>query len=135
MSERERSSSFGKGNGQQETKASVRQLPIGGINPTPQELDKINRDALQRKWQNRDDSDLIDLDETPITTLTNTEMVASRSMSLVEKSANHMFKLLKNLDSREAPEINAACNVAKAIQGLLRLQLDAIKLAKEFEKK
>lgn len=68
-----------------------------------------------------------------------TELVKSPSMSLLDDSANHLYALMKGLHAN-APEpetraydpdrVRAACLCASEIHKLMRLKLDAIRLAK-----
>ncbi len=52
------------------------------------------------------------------------------SMNLISASTNHLFGLMKGLNPKDPSEIMTACECAKGIQGMMRLQLDAWKCKK-----
>lgn len=52
------------------------------------------------------------------------------STNLIHASTQHLYGLMLNLNGDEPQNVLVACDVAKAIQNLMRLQLDAFKVRK-----
>ncbi len=104
--------------------------PMTGTNHTQAEDARLNQSQMQRS----DVLPPLSQSMTPITTSKNIELVESASMSLLDRSADHMFELMKGLSGGDSADVNAACNCAKNIQSLMRLKLDAMKLQKEWNK-
>ncbi len=69
-----------------------------------------------------------------------TEMVESRSLSLVDDTAKHLHGLMASLSNRNdrmaptVPQVHAAVECGKAIYQLMRLKLDAIQAAHRMRK-
>lgn len=98
---------------------------------TPPKLENQIGKPKEKEWRNVFANESPTRPEKmPTTISTNSEMVESVGMSLIDESANYMFELMK--DSQNS--VNDSCNCAKQIQSLLRLKLDAIRLAKELKK-
>lgn len=81
-------------------------------------------------------------DTSSSSTLLNSEIVASQSMSLLDESANHMFDLMKGLHANQPPadvkafdpdRVNSAVACANTIYKIMRLKLDAIKVQRKLK--
>ncbi len=62
------------------------------------------------------------------------ETVQWDSQNLIHASTQHLYGLMIGLDESDASQVMTACEVAKQIQSLMRLQLDAVKVRKGLNK-